>query len=92
MALSAIIGGGFSRMGYGRRIAIVGAAAVAVRILGFVVQAGAESEAWLNLLQYVVPVAATYFALRSIFRQKVSRFIDMQLKPARISRRAGAAA
>lgn len=92
MALSAIIGGGFSRMGYGRRIAIVGAAAVTVRILGFVVQAGAESEAWLNLLQYVVPVAATYFALRSIFRQKVSRFIDMQLKPARISRRAGAAA
>ncbi|MDP3748736.1 MAG: LPS export ABC transporter permease LptF [Phenylobacterium sp.] len=92
MALSAIIGGGFSRMGYGRRIAIVGAAAVTVRILGFVVQAGAESEAWLNLLQYLVPVAATYFALRSIFRQKVSRFIDMQLKPARISRRAGAAA
>ncbi|WP_332769330.1 LPS export ABC transporter permease LptF [Phenylobacterium sp.] len=92
MALSAIIGGGFSRMGYGRRIAIVGAAAVTVRILGFVVQAGAESEAWLNVLQYLVPVAATYFALRSIFRQKVSRFIDMQLKPARISRRAGAAA
>ncbi|WP_332772319.1 LPS export ABC transporter permease LptF [Phenylobacterium sp.] len=92
MALSAIIGGGFSRMGYGRRIAIVGAAAVTVRILGFVVQAGAESEAWLNVLQYLVPVAATYFALRSVFRQKVSRFIDMQLKPARISRRAGAAA
>ncbi|MES2896664.1 MAG: LPS export ABC transporter permease LptF [Pseudomonadota bacterium] len=92
MALSAIIGGRFSRMGYGRRIAVVGAAAVTVRILGFVVQAGAESEAWLNVLQYAVPVAATYFALHSIFRQKVSRFIDMQLKPARISRRAGAAA
>ena len=92
MALSAIIGGGFSRMGYGRRIAIIGAAAVTVRILGFVVQAGAESEAWLNLLQYLVPITASYFALRSIFRQKVSRFIDMHLKPARISRRAGAAA
>ncbi|UTP37863.1 LPS export ABC transporter permease LptF [Phenylobacterium sp. LH3H17] len=92
MALSAIIGGRFSRMGYGRRIAVVGAAAVTVRILGFVVQAGAESEAWLNILQYAVPVAATYFALHSIFRQKVSRFIDMQLKPARIPRRAGAAA
>lgn len=92
MALSAIIGGRFSRMGYGRRIAVVGAAAVTVRILGFVVQAGAESEAWLNVLQYAVPVAATYFALHSIFRQKVSRFIDMQLKPARISRHAGAAA
>ncbi|WP_309643448.1 LPS export ABC transporter permease LptF [Phenylobacterium sp.] len=92
MALSAIVGGGFSRMGYGRRIAIIGAAAVTVRILGFVAQAGAESEAWLNVVQYLIPVAAGGFALRDIFRQKVSRFIDMQLKPSRISRRAGAAA
>jgi len=91
MALSAIIGGGFSRTGYGRRIAIIGAAAVTVRILGFVVQAGAESEAWLNALQYLVPVAATYFALRDVFRQKVSRFIDMRLKPARIARSRAAA-
>ncbi|MDP3853221.1 LPS export ABC transporter permease LptF [Phenylobacterium sp.] len=92
MALSAIIGGGFSRMGYGKRIATIGGAAVGVRILGFVVQAGAESAAWLNLLQYAVPMVATWFALRSVFRQKVSRFIDMQLKPSRISRRAAGAA
>jgi len=92
MALSAIVGGGFSRMGYGRRIAIIGAAAVTVRILGFVAQAGAESQAWLNLVQYLIPLAAGGFALRDIFRQKVSRFIDMQLKPSRISRRAEAAA
>lgn len=92
MALSAIIGGGFSRMGYGKRIATIGGAAVGVRILGFVVQAGAESAAWLNLLQYAVPIVATWFALRSVFRQKVSRFIDMQLKPSRISRRAAGAA
>lgn len=86
LALSAIIGGGFSRTGYGRRIAMMGAAAVGVRIIGFIVQAGAESAAWLNLLQYVVPIAATWLALRGVFRQKVSRFIDMRLKPARIAR------
>ena len=36
MALSAILGGGFSRLGYGRRIAAVGGVAAVVRILGFV--------------------------------------------------------
>jgi lipopolysaccharide export system permease protein len=92
MAVSAIIGGGFSRMGYGRRIAIVSAVAVAFRILGFVVQAASEEAAWINVLQYLVPVAATYVALRSVFREKVSRFIDMRKKPHKISRHAEAAA
>ncbi len=58
-----------------------------MRIFGFVVQAGAESEAWVNLLQYLVPILATWLALRGVFRQKVSRFIDMRLKPSRIARR-----
>ncbi|MFN3514264.1 MAG: LPS export ABC transporter permease LptF [Phenylobacterium sp.] len=86
MALSAIIGGGFSRLGYGRRIAALAAAAVMVRIAGFIVQAAAESGAWLNVLQYVVPTAAAYLALRGVFRQKVHRFIDMRKKPVRIAR------
>jgi lipopolysaccharide export system permease protein len=73
MALSAIIGGVFSRLGYGRRIAVTAAAAAGVRILGFVVQAACESEAWLNVLQFAIPIAATAFALRAVFRRKVSR-------------------
>ena len=92
LAFTAIIGGGFSRMGYGRRIAIISAVAVGFRILGFVVQAASEEAAWLNVLQYAVPVAATYVGLRGIFREKVSRFIDMRLKPHRISRRGEAPA
>lgn len=84
LALSAIIGGGFSRLGYARRIAVMGAVAAVVRILGFVVQAACEDSAWLNVLQYVVPLAAVAVGLRSIFRQRVSRFID-------IRRRAGTA-
>jgi lipopolysaccharide export system permease protein len=83
MALTAILGGGFSRLGYGRRIAGVAAIATGVRILGFVVQAACETEAWLNVLQYLVPLAAIAIALHLIFRQKVSRFIDISRKPAR---------
>jgi lipopolysaccharide export system permease protein len=85
LALSAIIGGGFSRLGYGRRIAWMGAAAAFVRILGFQVQAAAEDEAWLNVLQYVVPLTATAFAFRSIFKQRVSRYIDITRRPTRIA-------
>ncbi|MDZ4322116.1 MAG: LPS export ABC transporter permease LptF, partial [Phenylobacterium sp.] len=73
------------RMGYGRRIAWAGAAAALTRILGFVVQAASESGVWLNALQYAVPLIAMGLALRSVFRQRVSRFIDMRKRPSRIA-------
>lgn len=81
MALSAIIGGGFSRMGYGRRIAAIAAMAAVVRILGFGVQAACEESAWLNILQYAVPLGATALALRSVFRQRAGRFIGLRRRP-----------
>lgn len=90
LALSAIIGGGFSRLGYARRIATAGAAAVIVRVLGFGVVAACRDNAWLNVLQYAVPLGATAYALRGIFRQRVSRFIDMERRPVAIA--TGAAA
>ena len=83
MALSAIIGGGFSRLGYVRRIAIVFATAALVRILGFVAQSASEANAWVNVLQYAIPLGALVFALRSVFRQRVSRFIDISRRPTR---------
>ena len=85
MALSAILGGGFSRLGYARRIAIVGGIAILVRILGFVAQSASEGNVWVNILQYAIPLGATAFALRSIFRQRVSHFIDMRRRPSRFS-------
>jgi lipopolysaccharide export system permease protein len=81
LALSAIIGGGFSRLGYGRRIAMMSGAAAVVRILGFVAQAACESSAWLNILQYALPIGATAWALRSIFRQRAGRYIDRRRAP-----------
>ena len=59
MALSAILGSGFSRLGYTRRIATIGAAAALVRIVGFVAQSASEANVWLNILQYAVPLGAT---------------------------------
>jgi lipopolysaccharide export system permease protein len=70
MALAAIIGGGFSRLGYGRRIAAVSGLAALTRILGFVIQAACDGNVWLNVLQYALPLIALAFALRSIFTQR----------------------
>jgi lipopolysaccharide export system permease protein len=81
MALSAILGGGFSRLGYARRMAVLGAIAILVRILGFVAQSAAEANVWVNLLQYAIPLGATAGGLYGIFRQRVSRFIDMRRRP-----------
>lgn len=68
LALLAVLGGGFSRMGYARRIAIMGGVAAGVRILGFAVQAACDDSAALNVLQYLVPLAATGWAVGQFLR------------------------
>lgn len=85
MALSAIIGGGFSRLGYARRIATFCAIAAVIRILGFVAQSASEANVSLNIVQYAIPILTTAIALQGIFRQRVSRFIDIRRRPARIA-------
>jgi lipopolysaccharide export system permease protein len=91
MALAAIIGGGFSRLGYGRRIAVMAGFAALTRIIGFVVQAACDDNVWLNVLQYAVPGLALALALRSVFRQGVSRSPSTG-KPRPTARPKGAAA
>jgi lipopolysaccharide export system permease protein len=81
LALAAIIGGGFSRLGYGRRIAMMAGFAALTRILGFVVQAASEANVWINVLQYAVPIGATALGLRSIFRQRAGRRIALRHRP-----------
>lgn len=70
LAVWAILGGAFSRMGYSRRIAMAGGAAALIRILGFISVSAAKSEAWLNLLQYLIPVLGLAWALRAVFRRQ----------------------
>lgn len=78
IALAAVIGGPFNRLGYGARIASASAAAAGVRILGFAVQAMAIHVVWLNAVQYLLPVAATAAALAVLFRHRASRPIRLR--------------
>jgi lipopolysaccharide export system permease protein len=77
LALAAVLGGGFSRMGYGRRITTAAALAAGVRIAGVGVQAVCDDSVWLNVLQYAVPLAAVAWAMSRIFRQKASRYVGL---------------
>lgn len=67
MALAAVIGGPFSRLGYGARIAAAGAAALVTRTLGVGVQAAASSHPQLNTLQYLVPLVAIALSALVLF-------------------------
>jgi lipopolysaccharide export system permease protein len=71
LALWAVLGGPFSRLGYGRRIARAAVIAVVVRVLGFGVEPLAAESVWLNLLVFAVPIVPTVIVLRILFRQKV---------------------
>jgi lipopolysaccharide export system permease protein len=56
LALAAVLGGGFSRMGYGGRMAAASAAALVTRLLGFAAQAAANAAPALNAAQYAAPL------------------------------------
>jgi lipopolysaccharide export system permease protein len=58
LALAAVLGGGFSRLGYGTRIAAVAGAALLIRVLGLAAQGAAAHAPELNILQYLVPLLA----------------------------------
>jgi len=58
-------------MGYGKRITTAAAIAAVVRIAGVGMQAIADDNVWLNLLQYAVPVGAIAWAMTRVFRQNV---------------------
>jgi lipopolysaccharide export system permease protein len=74
MALGAVVGAGFSRLGYGRRIAMVAAVAAFTRIVGFAVQAACDDNALLNIGQYLVPIAGAWWGFSQVFRmRKASR-------------------
>jgi lipopolysaccharide export system permease protein len=77
LALAAILGGSFSRTGYSLRIAKAAAVFLIVRILGYAVVSASVWNGWLNLFQYLLPIATTAIALRLLF---------LALKPQRRTR------
>jgi lipopolysaccharide export system permease protein len=62
MAFASVIGGSFNKLGYATRMAAVAAAALILRTLGFAVQASAGGAPVLNVLQYLLPLAAAAVA------------------------------
>ncbi|MEW6596505.1 MAG: LPS export ABC transporter permease LptF [Pseudomonadota bacterium] len=69
LALYGVIGGAFSRVGYGRRIAFVGAGAAVTRIVGFAVQAACGNAPALNLLQYLIPIIPIVYVALRLYRR-----------------------
>lgn len=68
MALTAIMGGQFSRTGYSLRIAKAAGIFLVVRIAGYGVVSASAWNGWLNVFQYLLPIVATVVALRLLFR------------------------
>lgn len=64
LAIVAVLGGRFSRGGYGRRIAAVAGIAAFVRILGIAAETAAIETAILNIFQYAVPLVPAAICLR----------------------------
>lgn len=71
LALWAVLGGPFSRLGYGRRIAQAAVLGVVIRVLGFGVEPLAAEGVWLNILQYLVPIVPIILCLRALLREKL---------------------
>ncbi|KQS56636.1 permease [Brevundimonas sp. Leaf363] len=69
LALTAILGGGYSRTGYSARIAKAAGVFLVLRVVGYGVTAASAWNGWMNILQYLLPLAATALALWALFRQ-----------------------
>lgn len=76
LALAAVLGGAFSRLGYGARIAVAAGAAVVLRICGFVAAALAAARGDLNVLQYAPPILCCAVCLLIVLRQHPRRRAD----------------
>ena len=68
LALTAILGGAFSRAGYTGRIAKAAGVFLVVRVVGYGLVAASAWNASLNVLQYLLPLGVTFVALRLLFR------------------------
>lgn len=73
IAAAVFLGGQHSRMGYGRRVQIGVAAALAIRLLGFAAQSAAADDSALNVVQYLIPVLGAGGALLIMYLPRVSK-------------------
>lgn len=65
-AVLAVLGGSFSRLGYGKRIAAMSGLAIFVRVLGLVILGACAKNPALNPLQVAIP-AVSFFVTLGVF-------------------------
>ena len=70
IALYAVFGGAFSRIGYARRIAVAAVCAVSLRVLGFGAETAAGASTALNVLQYLIPLAPAAWMAWRLFGER----------------------
>ena len=85
VALAGVLGGQFSRRGYGRRIMIAAAIALVVRLSALATQTVATDDPELNALQYLVPILVIMFAL-GVMRGRAPRRKRRELGPSLLAR------
>jgi len=90
LAIIAVMGGDFSRRGYGRRIAITTGAALLLVVLQLSVQAAAADSVALNVLQWALPLGV--IAGLSIMYFMKGRRLDGDISRPRLGLRAKQAA
>ncbi len=70
LAVYGVLGGSFSRVGYGRRIGAVAGTAIVVRILGFAAQSLCDGTPALNVLQYLIPIIPIIHVARKLYPRR----------------------
>ena len=83
LAIFAVLGGDFSRRGYGQRIAFASAGAVTLRLAQFGAVSAGEGDPSLNWLQYFLPAAVVavisiFFVVWAVKETKGKDLEDMQ--------------
>lgn len=75
LALCFMVRGEHLRLGYGRRIAVCASLGFVIRLTGFGVASAAESDRWLNIVQYCLPlVVIAYCTFYLMKRKRVRSF------------------
>ncbi|CAM3819376.1 LptF/LptG family permease [Litorimonas haliclonae] len=75
LALCFMVRGEHLRLGYGRRIAVCASLGFVIRLTGFGVASAAESDRWLNIIQYCLPlIVIAYCTFYLIKRKRVRSF------------------
>jgi lipopolysaccharide export system permease protein len=83
LAVSAVLGGSFNRLGYAKRIAVFCLLAIIVRVIGLILPGLCIKSAGLNPLQVIVPLLTFAGAIMSYIGRRVPRPKQAKRPPAK---------